>query len=52
MTRVKDLWVRKDKTGTPVYGKGKRYRAEWTPPGQNKQRKSFATKAAAMDFLA
>lgn len=52
MARVEDLWVRKDKTRTPVYGKGKRYRAEWTPPGQNKQRKSFATKAAAMDFLA
>jgi len=29
-----------------------RYRAEWTPLGQNKQRKSFATKAAAMAFLA
>lgn len=52
MARVEDLWVRKDKTRTPVYGKGKRYRAEWTPPGQNKQRKSFTTKAAAMDFLA
>lgn len=52
MARVEDLWVRKDKTRTPVYGKGMRYRAEWTPPGQNKQRKSFATKAAAMAFLA
>lgn len=29
-----------------------RYRAEWTPLGQNKHRESFATKAAAMDFLA
>jgi len=52
MARVEDLWVRKDKTRTPVYGKGMRYRAEWTPLGQNKQRKSFATKAAAMAFLA
>lgn len=52
MARVEDLWVRKDKTRTPVYGKGMRYRAEWTPPGQNKQRKSFPTKAAAMAFLA
>ncbi|QDG63228.1 hypothetical protein [Pseudarthrobacter sp. NIBRBAC000502771] len=52
MARVEDLWVRKDKTRTPVYGKGKRYRAEWTPPGENKQRKSFTTKAAAMAFLA
>lgn len=52
MARVEDLWVRKDKSRTPVYGKGMRYRAEWTPPGQNKQRKSFPTKAAAMAFLA
>lgn len=52
MARVEDLWVRKDRTRTPVYGKGMRYRAEWTPPGENKHRKSFATKAAAMDFLA
>lgn len=52
MARVEDLWVRKDKTRTPVYGKGMRYRAEWQPLGENKQRKSFATKAAAMAFLA
>lgn len=52
MARVEDLWVRKDKSRTPVYGKGMRYRAEWTPPGEKKHRKSFSTKAAAMDYLA
>lgn len=52
MARVEDMWVRKDKTRTALYGKGKRYRAEWTPPSGKKQRKSFATKAAAADYLA
>ncbi|RAX43822.1 hypothetical protein DQ354_18670 [Arthrobacter sp. AQ5-06] len=52
MARVEDLWVRKDKTRTPVYGKGMRYRAEWTEAGGKKIRKSFPTKAAAMDYLA
>lgn len=52
MARVEDMWVRKDKTRTPVYGKGMRYRAEWTEPGGAKKRKSFPTKAAAMDYLA
>lgn len=52
MARVEDLWVRKDKTRTPIYGKGKRYRAEWTPPGGKKTSKTFATKAAATDYLA
>jgi integrase len=52
MARVEDLWVRKDKTRTPVYGKGMRYRAEWAEPGGKKIRKSFPTKAAAMDYLA
>ncbi|MFS0716849.1 tyrosine-type recombinase/integrase [Arthrobacter sp. 1P04PC] len=52
MARVEDLWVRKDKTRRPGYGKGLRYRAEWTPPGGSKTSKTFATKAAATDFLA
>lgn len=52
MARVEDRWVRKDKTRTPLYGKGLRWRAEWTPPAGTKQRQSFATKAAAEDFLA
>lgn len=52
MARVEDRWIRKDKTRTPLYGKGLRYRAEWTPPGEAKQRQSFATKAAATAFLA
>ena len=52
MARVEDLWVRKDKTRTPVYGKGMRDRAEWTEPGGHKKRKSFRTKAAAQDYLA
>lgn len=52
MARVEDRWIRKDKTRTPLYGKGLRWRAEWTPPGGTKQRQSFATKAAAESFLA
>ncbi|MGN7250100.1 tyrosine-type recombinase/integrase [Arthrobacter sp. SAFR-014] len=52
MARVEDRWIRKDKTRTPLYGKGLRWRAEWTPPGATKQRQSFATKAAAEHFLA
>lgn len=52
MARVEDRWIRKDKTRTPLYGKGLRWRAEWTPPGESKQRQSFATKEAAKAFLA
>lgn len=52
MARVEDRWIRKDKSRTPLYGKGLRYRAEWTPPGETKQRQSFATKAAATAHLA
>lgn len=43
MARIEDRWVRSDKTRTPHYGQGLRYRAEWTPPGETKKRKSFAT---------
>lgn len=46
------MWVRKDKTHTAPYGEGQRYRAEWIPPGENKQQKSLTTRAAAKDFLA
>lgn len=52
MARIEDRWVRSDKTRTPRYGQGLRYRAEWTPPGETKKRKSFATKKAAESFLA
>lgn len=52
MARIEDRWVRGDKTRTPRYGQGLRYRAEWTPPGETKKRKSFATKKAAEAFLA
>lgn len=51
MARVEDMWVRNDKSRTPLYGKGKRYRAELTPPGEQAA-EVFTTKAAAMDFLA
>lgn len=52
MARVEDRWIRKDKTRTPLYGKGLRWRDEWTPPGESKQRQSLATKEAAKAFLA
>jgi hypothetical protein len=52
VARVEDKWIRKDKTRTPLSGEGLRWRAEWTPPGETKQRQSFATKEAAKAFLA
>jgi integrase len=52
MARVEDIWVRKDKTRTTLYGVGLRYRAEWVEPGGIKVRKSFKTKAAAEAHLA
>ncbi|MDJ0319795.1 site-specific integrase [Pseudarthrobacter sp. PS3-L1] len=52
MARVEDRWVNQDKSRSALYGKGLRYRAEWTPLGERKQRKSFATKAAATNYLA
>jgi len=49
--RVEDRWVRRDRTRTPEYGKGKRWRAVWTEAGVEKK-KSFIVKDAAAKFLA
>lgn len=48
--RVDDRWVRKDKTRTPLYGKGKRWQAVWTENGAEKKQ-SFKTKDAALAHL-
>lgn len=49
---VEDRWIRKDKTRTPLYGKGLRWRAVWEPPGSAVLKRSFATKDAATAHLA
>ena len=49
--RVEDRWLRKDRTRTPEYGKGKRWRAVWTEGGGERKR-SFEVKDAAKAHLA
>ena len=51
MARVEDNWIRKDKTRTALYGKGKRWRAVWTEAG-TERKKSFTAKDAAKAHLA
>lgn len=48
--RVDDRWVRKDKTRTPLYGKGKRWQAVWTEAGRERKQ-AFASKDAAKAHL-
>jgi integrase len=50
MSRVDDRWVRKDKTRTPLYGKGKRWQAVWTEAGQDRKL-AFASKDSAKAHL-
>lgn len=50
MSRIDDRWVRKDKTRTPLYGKGKRWQAVWYENGKEKKA-SFAVKDAAQAHL-
>lgn len=50
MARVEDRWTRKDRSRTPDYGKGKRWRAVWTEAG-GERKKSFAVKDAAQAHL-
>jgi integrase len=50
MARVEDRWTRKDKTRTPDYGTGSRWRAVWTEAGEERK-KSFRTKDAAQAHL-
>jgi integrase len=49
--RVEDRWHRKDRTRTPDYGKGSRWRAVWTDDKGVERKKSFHTKDAAKAFL-
>lgn len=51
MARVEDRWTRKDRTRSPEYGKGKRWRAVWTEGGVERK-KSFTVKDAATAHLA
>lgn len=46
MARVEDRWLRKDRTRTPEYGKGKRWRVVANEDGKE-TKKSFASKDAA-----
>jgi integrase len=48
--RVEDRWTRRDRTRTPEYGKGLRWRAVWTEAGKERKR-SFAVKDAAKAHL-
>lgn len=50
MGRVDDRWQRKDKTRTPLYGKGNRWQAVWTEGGRERKQ-SFRTKDAANAHL-
>lgn len=47
MSRVVDLWHRKDRTRTPRYGTGLRWRAVRTDGRGGEESRSFATKDAA-----
>lgn len=46
MARVEDRWIRKDRSRTPEYGKGKRWRVVAIEDGKE-TKKSFASKDAA-----
>lgn len=50
MARVEDRWHRKDRTRTPEYGKGLRWRAIWSEAG-HERKQSFKTKDAAAAHL-
>lgn len=51
MANVQDLWLRKDKTRTAAYGKGKRWVVNWVEPDGGRQRESFTTRDAAKTKL-
>ena len=48
--RIEDRWTRKDRTHTPEYGTGSRWRAVWTEGGKERK-KSFKVKDAAKAHL-
>lgn len=51
MANIEDLWVRKDRTRRPEYGKGLRWRVVWYEPDGRRLRKSFSTKDAASEHM-
>lgn len=51
MSRVVDLWVRKDKTRTTRYGKGRRWQAVWTDGRGGELKESHRTKDAAQAWI-
>lgn len=50
MGRVEDRWLRKDRTRSPDYGRGLRWRAVWDENGKERK-KSFKVKDAAQAHL-
>jgi integrase len=50
MARVVDLWHKKDRTRSTLYGVGKRWQAVWVEDGKERK-KSFATKDEARAHL-
>lgn len=51
MSRVVDLWLRKDKSRTTRYGKGLRWQAVWTDGRGGELKESHRTKDAALAWL-
>lgn len=47
MSRVNDLWLRKDRTRTARWGKGKRWQAIWTDGRGREEKRSFDLKDEA-----
>lgn len=48
---IEDRWTRKDKTRTPIYGKGLRWRVIWTDDAGTRSSESFRSKDAARAHL-
>ena len=51
LSRVNDLWHRKDRTRTARYGTGKRWQAVWTDGAGREVKSSHATKDAARAWI-
>ena len=51
MSRVQDLWLRKDRTQTDRYGKGRRWMAVWTDGTGRMVRTTHQTKDAAQAWI-
>lgn len=51
MSRIRDLWHKKDRTKTTRYGKGLRWQAIWTDGRGGRVSESFRTKDAAEQWI-